>query len=266
MNLQVGGRTLISRGPVFLLLLVAALILSGGVLFAQEAEQIPSVPTGCAALPSHAELRAALQEVVAMDNAGLGFDMWAVTVNRDGEVCNVAFSGEKRDDQWLVSRVIAAQKAYTANGLSLPQIAISTANLHNASQPGASLYGVTASNLLDTDAAYGGSAEFFGQPNDPMSGKRAGGIIVFGGGLGFYDEDGVPVGAIGVSGDTACTDHIIAWRTRDALGLDNIPGGVSPTGDDNIIFDPASGYGHPECGAGEVEISATLPETLGPNE
>jgi hypothetical protein len=34
---------------------------------------------------------------------------------------------------------------------------------------------------------------------------------------------------------------------------------VSETNDDNIIFDKTSGWAHPECGLGEVEISKALP-------
>ena len=33
------------------------------------------------------------------------------------------------------------------------------------------------------------------------------------------------VGAIGVSGDTSCTDHATAWRIRAVLGLNKVPGG-----------------------------------------
>ncbi len=34
---------------------------------------------------------------------------------------------------------------------------------------------------------------------------------------------------------------------------------ASLTGDDNIVFDAASGWAHPECGLGEVEITEALP-------
>jgi len=53
--------------------------------------------------------------------------MWATVVNRDGIVCTVVFTGSDRGDQWLGSRVISAKKANTANALSLPKLAISTA-------------------------------------------------------------------------------------------------------------------------------------------
>ena len=71
----------------------------------------------------------------------------------------------------------------------------------------------------------------------------------------LYDAYGKVVGAVGVSGDTSCADHMIGWRVRTALGLDFLAGkGVS--GDaarpDNIIYDiaggvSASGFGHPTC-------------------
>jgi uncharacterized protein GlcG (DUF336 family) len=73
------------------------------------------------------------------------------------------------------------------------------------------------SNPVNVDIAYGGSPSNYGQANDPMVGGRIGGVNVFGGGLGLYNSSGVLVGAIGVSGDTSCADHNIAWRTRHAF-------------------------------------------------
>ena len=61
---------------------------------------------------------------------------------------------------------------------------------------------------------------------DPMVGSIVGGVNVFGGGLALYNSGGTLLGALGVSGDTSCADHNIAWRTRDELLLDNVPGGV----------------------------------------
>lgn len=241
----------------------------------------------CSGLPSHSELESALQQVVAGgDNAGLGNDMWATVVNRDGVVCRVVFTGAERGDQWPGSRIISAQKANTANAFSRPGGVIgfagplSTANLFSVVQPGGSLFGLQHSNPVDAEAAYGGNPTNYGQPNDPLRGRRIGGVNVFGGGLALYAASGELVGGLGVSGDTSCTDHIIAWKVRDALGLDNVPGGVSPTQDDNIIhdvtIDPAtghtvseSGFGHPECDANGAarEIAEALPDThpVGPN-
>jgi uncharacterized protein GlcG (DUF336 family) len=229
-------------------------------------------------LPAWADVQAALQGIVdAQDNAGFGLDMWATLVNRDGEVCVVAFSGDDRGDQWPGSRVISAQKANTANAFSLPFLALSTSNLFTAVQDGQSLFGLQFSNPVDTSVAYGGRAKFFGTSKDPMVGKRVGGVNVFGGGLACYNADGDLVGALGVSGDTSCTDHIIAWKLRHALNLDNVPAGVSATGDDNAVYDispdadghpvSASGWGHPDCGGGQADIAADLPTThpIGPN-
>ncbi len=226
--------------------------------------------------PSHAELTAALTQARNDDNGGFNLDMWATVVNRDGVVCVVTFTGDDRGDQWPGSRVIAAQKANTANAFSLPGLALSTANLFSAVQPGGSLYGLQHSNPVDISVAYGGDAAFYGTQADPMAGKKIGGVNVFGGGLALYnlDDAGKPVlvGAIGVSGDSSCADHHIAWKTRDILALDNIPGGVSTTGDDNIVYDIAnkrssSGWGHPGCVIAAIEIGEALPNThpIGPN-
>src|SRR3990172_1450622 len=139
----------------------------------------------CSSLPDHATLNAALKKAVAVGdskaNGGLALNMWAAAVNRDGTVCAVVYTGSDWGDQWPGSRVISAQKANTANAFSLPGLAISTANLFSAVQPGGSLYGLQFSNPVDTAAAYGGFARNFGQVNDPMIGKRIGGVNVFGG-------------------------------------------------------------------------------------
>ena len=228
--------------------------------------------------PIHAQLQQKLKEVVAAGgNSGFALNMWATIVNRDGEVTAVAFSGDDRGDQWPGSRVISAQKANTANAFSLPGLALSTANLFSAVQPGGTLFGLQHSNPVDTDAAYKGPSENYGKANDPLVGKKIGGVNVFGGGLPLYNAAGKLVGALGVSGDTSCTDHIIAWKIRHALNLDNVPAGVSATGDDNMVHDiapdaaghpsSASGWGHPVCSADEAAIVAALPSThpVGPN-
>ena len=107
-----------------------------------------------------------------------------------------------------------------------------------------------------------------------MVGNRIGGVNVFGGGLALYGPGHVLVGAIGVSGDTSCTDHDISWRVRHNLGLDHLLGVGGVSGDtnhpDDIIYDimpntdgtgatgqspsgdggvgqSASGFGHPRC-------------------
>ncbi len=217
-------------------------------------------------LPTHTDLQKTLQEVVKEENGGFGLNMWATIVDRDGVVRGVVFSGGDRGDQWPGSRVISAQKANTANAFSLPGLSLSTANLFSAVQPGGSLYGLQHSNPVDTRAAYGGPSSSIGTENDPMIGKKVGGVNVFGGGLALYDEKGALLGAIGVSGDSSCADHNIAWKVRDKLKLDYVPGGVSPTKDDNIVNDivdgtSTSGWGHPVCSAAAADIAKGFPNT-----
>jgi uncharacterized protein GlcG (DUF336 family) len=95
-----------------------------------------------------------------------------------------------------------------------------------------------------------------------MVGSRIGGINVFGGGLALYGPGKRLIGGVGVSGDTSCADHNIAWRVRKNLGLDHLLGVGGVSGDsarpDNIVFDiapnpfggtgvSAGGFGHPTC-------------------
>ena len=231
-------------------------------------------PSACRDLPSQSALRNALEAARAQANGGFNLDMWGTVVNRDGVVCAVAFTGNGRGDQWPGSRVISAQKANTANAFSLPHLALSTANLFTAVQPGGSLFGLQASNPVDTGVAYGGNAANFGRSNDPMVGGRIGGVNVFGGGVPLYNSNGRLVGALGVSGDSSCADHNIAWRTRNNLNLDYVPAGVSGDDDrpDNIVYDitpqagqmpgvSASGWGHATCSPAATAIAATLPPT-----
>lgn len=250
----------------------------------------------CAALgmgnnPSaiHAALTTALKSVAPNKaaNGGLGNQMWATIVDQDGKVCAVTFTGADRISQWPGSRVISAQKANTAASFNLPGgvggtvDALSTANLWTQAQPGGSLFGLQFSNPVDPAVAYGeagagGDASRYGTAQDPLVGRFLGGVNVFGGGLGLYAASGKKVGAIGVSGDTSCADHNIAWRTRHALGLDRLTsGGVTGLSaaprQDNIIYDlnpadkhhavdnSASGFGHPLCGFNEQ--NAVLPAT-----
>jgi uncharacterized protein GlcG (DUF336 family) len=218
----------------------------------------------CPGLPGYAELKTALTQARAADNGGFNLDMWGTLVDRDGTVCAVAFTGKQRSDQWPGSRAISAQKAYTANAFSLPKLALATANLYTAVQPGGSLYGLQHSNPVDPGVLYKGPATQWGQPNDPLVGKRMGGVNVFGGGLPLYNSKGELLGAIGVSGDSSCADHAIAWRTRNALKLDYVPGGVGPGGVDQIAFSGAWSQPHCKDAATEDKVVADLPATRKP--
>jgi uncharacterized protein GlcG (DUF336 family) len=229
-----------------------------------SAADFPSA--GCANLPGWAALKSAITTATATETSGLDNQMWATIVDRDGIVCAVAFSGNNRGDQWPGSRVISAQKANTGNAFSLSGpststvfphgLVLSSANLYSAVQPGGSLFGLQFSNPVDTGVAYGGSSVLYGTATDPMVGHKIGGVNVFGGGLGLYVSSLKIVGGLGVSGDTSCADHDIAWRVRKILGFDHLLGIGGVSGDsnrpDNIVYDivggqSAGGFGHPKC-------------------
>src|SRR5437879_1006586 len=165
----------ISRTRVIAILFGAAATTWGaGAALADETEQ-------CGGLPSQGALKNALTSARDLPNGGFNLEMWATVVNRDGLVCAVAFTGSDRGQQWPGSRVISAQKANTANAFSLPGLALSTANLYSAVQPGGSLYGLQHSNPVNTAVAYRGPATNFGTGSDPMVAQPIGGVNVFGG-------------------------------------------------------------------------------------
>jgi len=264
---------------IVMLMVVSALGFSGA-LFADDKDHdddnevcvdVMAAIKGDSGASGYNVLKTALEDAQDTVNGGFNLEMWATVVATDGTVCAVTKTGDELNDQWLGSRVISAQKANTAIAFSLPGLALSTANLWAPTQPGGSLFGLQFSNPVDTEVAYAGESSDFGTEvtdnasgGDPMVGKRIGGVNVFGGGLALYNADGL-IGAIGVSGDSSCADHNIAWRVRHALELDYVPGGVNSDGSDNIIFDlkagkgssesfSPSGFGHPVC-TGEANIT-----------
>ena len=218
----------------------------------------------CDKLPNHDQLEQALKAAVASSNGGLNLPMWGTLVDRSGVVCAVAYSGDTVDAQWPGSRAISAQKANTANAFSLKGMALSTANLYSAVQPGGSLYGLQASNPVNAALLYAGDANSYGGASDPLVGGRIGGVNVFGGGLALYNDKGEILGGLGVSGDSSCADHNISWRVRHALSVDFVPAGVAPDKSDQIIYDiskgkSAGGFGHAACAGTEQKIAKTLP-------
>ena len=239
-----------------LLAVAGCIILAAGPAFAQAPCPV-----------THDQLVKALKASVKPSggpgNGGLDTNEWAAVVARDGSVCAIAYSGGKPEDQWPGSRAIAVEKANTANALSIDKMALSTANLYAGSQPGGFLFGLQATNPPAADLLYAGDSASFGSPNDPLVGKHPGGVVTFGGGLPLYDEQGV-VGGLGVSGDSSCADHNVAWRVRHGLGLNRVPGGVSPGNNDAIIYDilpdktSASGYGHAWCKGSEPQIAEQI--------
>jgi uncharacterized protein GlcG (DUF336 family) len=189
-----------------------------------------------------------LSAVVARPDANGGIfkpnRMWAAIVDRQGHLCSVIKTG----DAWPGSRAIAMAKAYSANGFSNDALALSTANLYAATQPGGSLYGLNNSNPFDPRFLEQGSG----------IGHSVGGVITFGGGVALY-AGGKVIGGLGVSGDTACADHAIAYRMRKGAGLDSIPKGVGYNGTDDILYSTGAsptGYEHPHCSATDIQPSA----------
>ena len=217
--------------------------MSGTARATEEAESSSPCPV------TYARLKAAVSQAAAADSTGLNNDFWAVAVARSGRICAVAYSGATVYSQWLLSRQIAAAKAYTANGLSLdaPKGPLSTAQLYGFVQPSPSggnpLFGLEGGNTLNASAAYNGDITNWGTSSDPLIGTRIGGTITFGGGLALYSGSRA-VGGVGVSGDTACADHSVAWRIRTILKL------VPPAQTDTITLTagatPTTG-GHPRC-------------------
>ena len=213
------------------------LAVSSGGFSRASGEDVP----GCGALPSAGQLHALLINApggTAGDAGGLfhGTLMWGAVVNRQGDVCTYATSTTDSTQVWPGSQAIAKAKAYTANAFSLDGLALSTALLYTFSQPGHSLWGLNESQPFNPEAL------------GERGGKNhtVGGIITFGGGVPLYNSHGKIIGGLGVSGDTACTDHEIAKRVRNLAGL-NPPGGAFV---DDITYssvDGATVFTHPLC-------------------
>lgn len=179
--------------------------------------------------------------------------MWSAIVDRAGNLCSITNTDATNGDAWPGSRAIAIAKAETANDFSNSALALSTANLYAPTQPGGSLYGLNNSNPFNP---------YYNGPIATQPIVRAepglnvpGGIITFGGGVALY-SGGQVIGGLGVSGDTSCADHAIAYRMRHNAGFDQIPGGVGPGNTDNIIYAPQgqapTGFEHPHCSASDI--------------
>ncbi len=198
-------------------------------------------------LPNHIvnNVQAKLASVVNQPDANGGLfkpnRMWSAVVDRQGTLCSVIRSDP---DAWPGSRAIAIAKASTANDFSNDKTALSTANLYSFTQPAntaaattfpaGSLYGLNNSNPFNPELNQQGSG----------IGRVPGGIITFGGGVPLY-MGGQVIGGLGVSGDTACADHAIAFRMRHLAGLDG-----TPTPDNIVYLGPTElphDVGHPHC-------------------
>ena len=261
--------------------------LAGGLLFALIGAS-DSRDTGgnpCPGLPTAAELKAALMTVVPGDapgagpdtpNGGVGAPEWLTLVDSSGMVCAVVHSVVLTDPDDVTSvlaiahRPYSAQKAGMANGFSrgpvglASGIGVSTAQLNYSARTGWPTGSELSSGLdalVNTQVdPFEGDPTTWGTGIDPLIGQRVGGNTALPGGLPLFDANHRKVGAIGVSGDFRCTDHVVAWKVRELLRdgaytFTNIPFGLSPTGHDevNLDVDPttgisASSYGYPDCG------------------
>ena len=76
---------------MFRMQMIAAGVAFIGILIAGSGSTVAAASDACKDLPSHSALQAALASARAASNGGFNLDMWATVVNRDGEVCAVAF-------------------------------------------------------------------------------------------------------------------------------------------------------------------------------
>jgi hypothetical protein len=243
-----------------------AAFLAGAALQAQS--------NGCGNLPTSTQLKKALTAARAAESSGLNAQEWATLVDRNGIVCAVAFTGSDATTQLGIGRISSAMRANagnafafdsnsSSNGAGFPNgLALSTANLYSATQPGGFVGELPNNYPVNQSAAFSKKVELFGTADDPMIGQTIGGFMAVGGGLGVFATGQVAVGGLGGAGDHACTDHDIAWRTRNLLNLDHMSGFAPLSGDpsrpDNIVYDirtnpaggiglSAGGLGHPAC-------------------
>ncbi|MDB5758537.1 MAG: hypothetical protein JWM30_1826 [Burkholderia sp.] len=225
-------------------LLAVAMIGIAGTALADDNDSDHGVKPCGIPTATIAVIQAQLAHVAPMNNGGLFSPsrMWSAIVDRQGVLCSVIRLG----DAWPGSRAIAIAKANTANAFSNEKLALSTANLYGPTQPGGSLYGLNNSNPFNPDFLPQGSG----------IGRVPGGVITFGGGVPLY-ASGKVIGGLGLSGDTACADHVIAFRMRKLanMGLDIVPGGVGPGDTDNINYasgTTVTGFQHPHCGTTDI--------------
>lgn len=93
----------------------------------------------------------------------------------------------RMDDAWVGSIDIAIKKAKTACYFAMP-----SGEIGKLSVPGKPLYGIEHSNH---------------------------GLITFPGGVPIVDNEGILIGAVGVSGDTVENDHIVAKAGASSVGV-----------------------------------------------
>ena len=201
----------------------------------------------CKNLPTAQELRDLLIEVESQTvenptpNGGRAHHNWLTLVDGAGFVCAVVTSTPDGKDitndttVGLGHREASARKAYTASVWSKSTGAIASGNLFFASLSGvAGSFYASPMALSDPNNIYGrpGDIKRWGTNKDPMIGKVIGGFFPHAGGLALFDSTKKKAGAIGISGDSNCTNHVIAWKMRERLrngayASANIPTGVA---------------------------------------
>lgn len=174
-----------------------------------------------------AKIQAGLQHVVNFSDHNGGLlgtpnTMWSAIVDGQGVLCSVVSIDP---DAWPGSRSIAIAKAATAKQLQQqPARAIhrQPVFVHPTGQYRADDEDLPGRLVLRPQQL---------QPFNPDlqeqgAGVREvpGGIITFGSGVPLY-ERGRVIGGLGVSGDSACADHAVAFRMRKLADLDGTPGG-----------------------------------------
>jgi uncharacterized protein GlcG (DUF336 family) len=234
----------------------------------------------CKDLPSNVELRKVLLQV-KNDPAGNGgvnvLGLWATIMDTTGTVCAVVSTeeGDLSVNAELAHRIFSAQKANTANAFSNSKAATASGQLYTQALPGGTLYNANLNSRVEMNS---GDPSRFGTVRDPMVGKRVGGFNAWGGGLALYDSNKNKVGALGVSGQSRCSDHLIAWKVRNTLAngayiWTNVPFGFSSAGTDALVLDVipdptgSGGPGHSPSGLGHPSSfcpNLPTPEQAGP--
>ena len=139
-----------------IMLLILAIFMAALVLSAEAT----NTNNGCSSLPDYDTLTDALRHAVrpaGSTNGGSGIDVWATLVDRNGVVCVVTKSGSP---VYPVGRISSATKAFTANFLSVPGAALSTANLYSMFQPGGGLFGFQNTHPVDESRIYSSDASY----------------------------------------------------------------------------------------------------------
>jgi len=231
--------------------------------------------SSCKDLPNASELKTALTAAKndPAGNGGVHAPEWLTLVDTSGNICAVVHSEAADADTTTllapIHRIYAAQKASTANGFSRAGIAVSTAQLWYGSQKSEISSGVDA-GINTSLNPYTGDPKTWGTLKDLLIGKRIGSTNTMPGGLPLYDKTKTKVGAIGVSGDFRCTDHVIAWKVREnlrngAYTVANNAFGLSAAHNDAMIQDiDANGISKSGFGFYKCEAPTVIPTGLNP--